>query len=361
MSRQQFIAELTQYLTFVTPREKEYIVSALSARFDEAGPQGEASLLMELGTPMSIAIALKRRKESGESICPDAPQETPAPQQAAPVPDAPVPEAPLEESPQAEAPEETPVPREPVIDVPAVEPPPPPSAEETLVKELLAEGEVVIEEVIVEEIRAEDPGADRLSTEPTPDAPETEDEMIPAISSSGAAHVLEPVAPPPAKKLSPAGAVGASLLSILIALVTLAMAAVGGYCAYAGFTIIMAGLSTMSVITDALWLFAVGFGLTALGMLILWFAIWAAISLIHRLFKGKALAGSGFKAGMKKGWKTVWIIFIVLLVIGIGCGAVSYFTGGYIDLAFANEAAVSAVDRLLALPLSLLSLILGIA
>lgn len=357
MSRQQFIAELTQYLTFVTPREKEYIVSALSARFDEAGPQGEASLLMELGTPMSIAIALKRRKESGESICPDAPQEAPVPQQEAPAPEAPAPESRTEDAPRAETPEEEPLPQETVIDIPAVEPTPPPSAEETLVKELLAEGEVVIEEVIAEEIRAEDPDVDRLPAEEPPDNPEAD--AIPAISSSGAAHVIEPPPPPPAKKLSPAGAVGASLLSVLIALVMLALAAAGAYCAYAGFTIILAGLGTMSILTDALWLFAAGFGLAALGILILWFAVWTAASLIRRLFKGKALPGSGFKTGMKKGWKAVWIIFIVLLVIGIGCGAVSYFTGGYIDVAFANESAAAAVDRLLSLPLSLLAMILA--
>ncbi|MDR1131742.1 MAG: DUF1700 domain-containing protein [Oscillospiraceae bacterium] len=68
MNRQQFLVELNQYLTFFTPEEKAKIIAAYGARFDENGQDSEAALLAELGTPMMVAIDLKRRKEAGERI-----------------------------------------------------------------------------------------------------------------------------------------------------------------------------------------------------------------------------------------------------------------------------------------------------
>lgn len=68
MNRQQFLTELTQYLTFFSPADRSAIISEFGEKFDAVGAQGEAALIAELGTPMKCAIDLKRRKESGEKV-----------------------------------------------------------------------------------------------------------------------------------------------------------------------------------------------------------------------------------------------------------------------------------------------------
>lgn len=42
---------------------------------------------------------------------------------------------------------------------------------------------------------------------------------------------------------------------------------------------------------------------------------------------------------MKKVWKVIWIIVIVLCVAGVACGAVAWFMGGRPADLFNNEAA----------------------
>ena len=68
MNRQQFLAELNQYLTFFSPEERASIIAAYNERFDTEGPENEFALIAELGTPMMTAIDLKRRMEAGEKI-----------------------------------------------------------------------------------------------------------------------------------------------------------------------------------------------------------------------------------------------------------------------------------------------------
>ncbi len=68
MNRQQFLAELSQYLTFFSPEERANVIAAYNEKFDAAGQENEYSLIAELGTPMMTAIDLKRRMESGEKI-----------------------------------------------------------------------------------------------------------------------------------------------------------------------------------------------------------------------------------------------------------------------------------------------------
>ena len=68
MNRQQFLAELNQYLTFFSPEERAKILSDYTGKFEAAGEASEAALLLEFGTPMIVAIELKRRKESGEKF-----------------------------------------------------------------------------------------------------------------------------------------------------------------------------------------------------------------------------------------------------------------------------------------------------
>lgn len=219
MNRQQFLAELNQYLTFFSPEEKARIISAYNERFDTAGPDCEAALIAELGTPMMTAIDLKRRMEAGEKI-------SFAENVSCPV----VPEDPLSEY--------------------SVET----ETEETL-----------------ENLAEEDAGAEVKPPE------------IEQAYKTG--------------KLKPSGAkfvfalIGAALLSILIAALFLVVAAVGVGFLVAMSYLVIAGLKSLVYITDALLLFGGGLVCMGFGLLIVWFALWAAISLISGLFRGAYRAG----------------------------------------------------------------------
>lgn len=316
MSRQQFLAELTQYLTFVTPNERDKILAAFEEKFDDVGVEGEATLLMELGTPMSIAIALKRRKEAGELG--DAEDD-------------------MNDSPPDN---------------------PPPDAPETLSEEPLPisehrEGEYTPEPSLRDEIPADEASDDLapppeagfeelpLSETPYEDEPRVE---IPGISSLGGAAHIEPEPLPPRKQLTVGGAIGAAFLSIILAGIFLIPMAAGGYLLAIAANLIVGALRTMSTLTDALWLFAFGFSAAAAGLLFLWFFLWAVITIIHNLFLGKAYPGSRFKDGMKKTWKNIWIIFASFLVLGIACGAVSFGMGARPDDLFSNSVASTVLD-----------------
>lgn len=369
MNRQLFLAELTQYLTFLSPREKEFIISVLSAKFDEVGTKGEPELLMELGTPMSIAISLKRRKEAGEALCPESfaggtgvviPENGPELVKPAPPPVHPgimgVATADAEKRPKR------------------------PTAQEALVKELLDEERKGMNEVesradiILEADRQAQAAEAAPVTEGTP--PEEAGEQgeyveyseeyseeggyIPGMTSEGTARIIEAPVPVKKKGLTPAGIVGASLLSIVVAAVMAAVAAVGAMLCYFGLNILMAGLSTLSTLNDALWMFAVGFGLLMLGLFFLWLGIWAAVCIIHRLFCGRAQEGTAFKRNTGTFTRTVLILCLVFLLVGVGCGTGSYFSGGYIDKAFENPAAVKVLEKLFSGPLSFILELIGL-
>lgn len=68
MNKKQFLLELSQYISFFTAEERAIVMEEYTAKFDEAGESGEAALILSLGTPMMIAIGLKRRKEAGEPL-----------------------------------------------------------------------------------------------------------------------------------------------------------------------------------------------------------------------------------------------------------------------------------------------------
>lgn len=349
MSRQLFFAELTQYLTFVTKKEKEFILAALAAKFDEVGPQGEPGFIMELGSPMAIAIALKRRKEAGEPICPPD-QECSADQE----PDEAAPAEPQEELPQGARfvslvdPAPT--------DVQELREEPAPSAEETLVKELLEEEE----EASLTKIEAEPLSEPEIPEEEPSHQEPAEEEFIPAISSQGAAPTVEAPEPVPARSMTFGKILGAgflSLLTVALSLVTAALACTSGYF---GATLFFGGFGTLSTPNDALWLMAVGFALLSVGLFLLWLCIWMTIVVIHRLFIGKARAGTPFKLGLRRFNRILLFAALVLLLAGVGCGAGSYFTGGYIDLALKSGPGVKALESIAQGPLKIVFLLLGV-
>ncbi len=330
MSRQQFLAELTQYLTFVSSGEREQIIAAFNEKFDQVGPAGEAALIMEMGTPMSIAIALKRKKEAGGLVLRED-----AAEQAQSV----------EEETQAQ------------------------SYEEDVDSDLAAAiGEAVAQETadpLPEEVLREEKVEFPLDAEQSPisesaEADETdvrfeEDEgiteteevvfaEIPAINSTGAAAQMPPSEPAPKKKLSAGGAIGASLLSIIIIALAAVFAAAGIYGITAMVNFVIAGLRTMSVLTDALLFIGIGFFLGTIGLLITWLSLQLAISGIHNLFCGKSEEDSGFKLGMKRFRRACLITIITLFVLALVALVVAYVMGGDINELFDNSAFNNLVD-----------------
>lgn len=257
MNKPQFLAELNQYLTFFTPDERTAVMASYTQRFDDAGEDGEAALIVELGTPMRVAIDLKRRQESGDSFddlfaaepaaAPDYSVETETPETIGEEPDTDA----AQEAPTETAENE-------VVSAEDGETKTPPAAE-------------------ISEEAAEKPAADESAEEK---AAEPEDET---------AAVETPPEPP--AKLSGGRIVVGVILSIVFIAVFLCVAAVGSLGLTAAGYFIMAGFSTMRTLTDALFLFAGGLVLGGVGLLIVWFAVWAAISLVKKLFTPKGGEG----------------------------------------------------------------------
>jgi len=235
MNRQQFLAELNQYLTFFSPEEKAKIISAYNERFDTAGPDCEATLLAELGTPMMTAIDLKRRVEAGEKItfAEDCACQSDAP------------------DPLSEYSVET-------------------ETEETLENQ-------------------EDP----FTTAAEPEAVPDETPKTPFKHGHEHQHEHEHEH----KKVRPSGAkfvfalIGATLLSVVIAAIFLVVAAVGVGLLVAMGYLVIAGLKSLVYVTDALLLFGGGLVCMGFGLIIIWFAVWTSISLISKLYRGAYKAG----------------------------------------------------------------------
>ncbi|MFB0919504.1 MAG: hypothetical protein QMB62_01270 [Oscillospiraceae bacterium] len=226
MNRQQFLAELYQYLTFFSPEEKARVISAYNEKFEAAGPELESALLATFGTPMMTAIDLKRRMESGEKIS---------------------------------------------------------FGEETSCEERSDES--------VSEYSVETETEETLSSENAEASFEAAEEE--ALEDS----ISEPEPPYTAERTKPKGAkfvfaiLGASLISLLIAAFFLAIAAIGAGLLVAMCYLMIAGLKSLVYLTDALLLFGGGLVCAGLGLIIIWFAAWSAISLISKLFRSACGAG----------------------------------------------------------------------
>ena len=245
MNRQQFLAELNQYLTFFSSEERASIIAAYNYRFDTEGPENESALIAELGTPMMTAIDLKRRMEAGEKIA----------------------LACEPEAPEAEALSEYSVETEAEVSLDAIA-----EAQETAPAELESEEPTVSDEETSEE----------TPTEPVFEAQQDEEPV----------EYFEKRKP--SRKVSVGGIIGATLLSLVIIAVFLAVAAVGVALLVAMSYLLLTGLKNLLYITDALLLFGGGLVCAGLGLLIVWFAVSSAIGLISRLFR-KAIGAASDK------------------------------------------------------------------
>lgn len=66
LNKQRYLAELRRLLVFMTEEDREEAVRRYGAMFDDAGPEGEASLVEKLGSPTKAAIGLSRGYEPGK-------------------------------------------------------------------------------------------------------------------------------------------------------------------------------------------------------------------------------------------------------------------------------------------------------
>ena len=226
MNKQQFLVELSQYLTFFSPEEKTRIIAAYNEKFDSAGPEREAELLALLGTPMMAAIDMKRRMESGEKIT--FGEETPC------------------ENNQDEALSEYSV--------------------ETETEETLNNENTEASDEPNEDVTNEEPLSEPEQTSP-PESSKTK----------GAKFVF--------------AVIGSSLISLLIAAFFLVIASIGAGLLVSTCYLFIAGLKNLIYLTDALLLFGGGLVCAGLGLIIIWFAVWSAISLISKLFRNACGAG----------------------------------------------------------------------
>lgn len=212
MNRPQFLAELNQYLTFFTPDERAAVMASYMQKFDDAGETGEAALIVELGTPMRVAIDLKRRQEAGDSF-----------------------------------------------------------------DDLFGVGTAAAPDYSVE---TETPETLSAEAESGGEEPASAAEAAPDETSAESAQSL---AEPPTR-LSAGRIIIGVILSIVVVAVFLCIAATGALGMTAAGYFLMTGFSSLRMLTDALFLFAAGLVLGGAGLLIVWFAVWAAIRLISKLF-----------------------------------------------------------------------------
>ena len=239
MNKQRYLAELSRLLGFATDEDRQNVLNNITKLFDEAGPEGEDSVISQLGSPVQLAIKLSR------SYTPSAPlggmDITPAPQPASEAPEEPSGPAPAADEPSS-GPEET-----------AENAIPEPEAAET----------IEIETVEISEGQLADKMRSRRAHT---DMPERRGFAMASLVM-----------------LTAAGAI--PLCAVLLCAVLAALAlGIGGIAA--GAVLISAGAMSLAVIADALMLFGIALACFGLGIFFVWLAIWAAVSLIRVLVSG---------------------------------------------------------------------------
>lgn len=323
MNRPQFLAELSQYLTFVTPEQRERIVSYYDAMLVQAGPEGESALFKQIGTPMTVAIAIKRRIEANEPILPEEGNIPEAPamvkyEQTVPL-DSQVAQ-PVYQPEPVESNEHVPAQSVPVEETTGELP----TAEEDADVQSQAEEDASVEEVIAEELSAEETPALDL-----PPIKVTELSWEKPKMTFG--RFL--------------GAIGIGIVSLCIVVFFCFAAAIGGVIIYSGVEIVISGFAVSGYLTDCLMTLGGGSAILAAGLLVAWFAIWAAIRLITDMIRSFNRKPSSEKSGLSIIWKIFWVLFLVLIVAAIICTGVSFCLGGDPAVLGKNSAVSKFISR----------------
>lgn len=409
MSRKQFLAELGQYLTFVSPEQRDEIVAYYDALLENAGPNGEARTLEEIGTPMKVAIALKRRLEANEPLIPeisdkiDTPyfvkcrrrgakeedntneseekqdvalestpaaseanegtfpteeesrskavvetEETTESEAAAEAEDATVSEA-AAEAEDVTVSEAAVKAEDATVSEAAVE------AEDAIVSEAAAESEdsaeseAAAEAEEVAEIEAAAETEDIAASKSMPEAkdePKSEKSASAALKTSISLESTETSAKPPMTFGRFMTAVGIALASIVIVAFFAVITAIGGVIIASAVDIVISGFDPINYLSDRLMILGCGALIAAIGILLIWFAVWAAIRLIKSMVRSFNKTVPPEKNTLKTIWKVIWITVLVFVVIAVICGGVSLFMGGDPTILSDNEAFSGMLSKL---------------
>lgn len=320
IDRQKYVAELGKLLSGMAPQDREAVLRGVNARFDEEGD--DAAVIASLGSPTFAAVSVLRgytppEEGASDSVPMPEPRRTrpePKPVEPEPIePEPEEPEAPEEaepEEPEAESAEaDEPSPVEPVPEAestePAPEPEAPPAEPETGPEPEPEQPEIPAEpaepETAEEPAEAEAPeDAVGPAEEPEePDEPEesgTEAEGPGEPAGTGEAEEPEeaeenPDLPPfwggpPELPKPPKAKVGLLILyiilgvavglplTVLFACVALGIFGCGGALIAAAALLVSFCFLGMGVVADILLLAGAALVLAALGLLLLFFAVW---------------------------------------------------------------------------------------
>lgn len=311
IDRQKYVAELGKLLSGMAPQDREAVLRGVNARFDEEGD--DAAVIASLGSPTFAAVSVLRgytppEEGASDSVPMPEPRRTrpePKPVEPEPIePEPEEPEAPEEaepEEPEAESAEaDEPSPAE-----PAPEPEAPPAEPETEPEPEPEQPEIPAEpaepETAEEPAEAEAPeDAVGPAEEPEePDEPEesgTEAEGPGEPAGTGEAEEPEeaeenPDLPPfwggpPELPKPPKAKVGLLILyiilgvavglplTVLFACVALGIFGCGGALIAAAALLVSFCFLGMGVVADILLLAGAALVLAALGLLLLFFAVW---------------------------------------------------------------------------------------
>ncbi|NCC68088.1 MAG: hypothetical protein EOM14_07830 [Clostridia bacterium] len=338
MNRPQFLAELSQYLTFVTPEQRERIVRYYDAMLVQAGPEGESALFKQIGTPMTVAIAIKRRIEANEPILPEEETVPEAPtmvkyEQAVPLDQQAVS---TDEASQSYPPESVqsgesaPTQTEDAAEMsPIEETAEVPSTEETAGAQSPAD-QAANEETSVETVIAEELSSEETPTLDLPPLKVTELSWEKPKMTFG--RFL--------------GAIGIGIVSLCIVVFFCFAAAIGGITIYSGVEIVISGFAVTGYLTDCLMTLGCGFAILSAGLLVMWLAIWAAIKLITGMIRSFNKTPSPEKSGLSVIWKVFWVLFLALIVSAIICAGVSFCLGGDPAVLDENSAVSKFISRI---------------
>lgn len=280
MNRQRFLAELRRLLVYMTEEDREEAVRRCTEAFEAAGPDGEAALIEQLGSPTKTAIALSRGYEPGSlpDVFPKRPVKPERPEKAE------KPAAPAEKEPAdpwASVPE---------VELPSLEESPAPKQEEAS-----APGQ---EEAPASEEESPAPVAcDPVYDEAAPiDAPEGEeipweDELPPAFSRSRS--VIErtmPLGLGIPLFLLVFAALGVPL-AVLCAALAIVLLVPGCAVLFGAYLIVVGGLWCMSYMADAVLLFGLALVALAVGLIVLWLGLWLGVKLLSAYGRGFGWVG----------------------------------------------------------------------
>lgn len=318
IDRQKYVAELGKLLSGMAPQDREAVLRGVNARFDEEGD--DAAVIASLGSPTFAAVSVLRgytppEEGASDSVpMPEPRRARPEPKPVEPEPEEP--EAPEEaepEEPEAESAEaDEPSPVEPVPEAestepaePAPEPEAPPAEPETGPEPEPEQPEIPAEpaepETAEEPAEAEAPedavGPAEEPEEPDePEEPGTEAEGPGEPAGTGEAEEPEeaeenPDLPPfwggpPELPKPPKAKVGLLILyiilgvavglplTVLFACVALGIFGCGGALIAAAALLVSFCFLGMGVVADILLLAGAALVLAALGLLLLFFAVW---------------------------------------------------------------------------------------